>query len=48
MSGRLEIFIDGEWGTICDDSWGDTEADVACRQLGYSRATNHGDAASLG
>ena len=34
--GRLEIYIDGDWGTICDDYWNDDEADVACRQLGFA------------
>lgn len=48
MSGRVEIFIGGQWGTICDDFWGQTESDVACQQLGYSRASQFGDAALLG
>ncbi len=34
--GRLEIYYDGQWGTICDDYWTKPNADVACRALGFA------------
>ena len=37
-SGRVEILIGDQWGTICDTFWGLADAEVACRDLGYSGA----------
>ncbi|CAG2193299.1 unnamed protein product [Mytilus edulis] len=33
--GRLEIKYRGEWGTVCDNNFGNVDVEVACRQLGY-------------
>ena len=38
LEGRVEIFLLGQWGTVCSSNWEFVDAKVVCLELGYLRA----------
>ncbi|XP_036625448.1 lysyl oxidase homolog 4 isoform X1 [Trichosurus vulpecula] len=46
--GRVEVLMNGQWGTVCDHKWNLISASVLCRQLGYGSAREALFGAQLG
>ena len=46
--GRVEVCVNGIWGTVCDDYWDINDGNVVCRQLGFSNALNAPSGAAYG
>ena len=51
--GRVEVFVNGQWGTVCGDGISTNEAETLCQSLGFgpyqsfTSGTNFGDSTDI-
>ena len=46
--GRVEFYYNGQWGTVCNDSFDINDAEVVCRQLHFNGANETLGSAQFG
>ena len=39
--GKLEVYLNNRWTSVCNETFGENEATTACRQLGYTTSLSH-------